>query len=175
MKITVTCECGAVYERSVMNLPVRYEGEIRCQFCGSEIETCSTSHMSVYELVSEPLQTERPPSVPVANNEAATKKGYVIANISVTDPERYERYKVAAPAVIAKFGGRYLVKAPKIESIEGSLSLDRFVILEFDSLAQAREFYYSADYQEVAKDRMAASRSDFLLMEGWSDPAAARR
>ncbi len=97
-------------------------------------------------------------------------KGYVVANIKVVDPVVYERYKVAAPDVIARYGGRYLVKAPEIEHVEGHLALNRFVVLEFDSLEQARLFYFSPEYQAVATDRIASARSDFLLMEGCLDP-----
>ena len=97
-------------------------------------------------------------------------KGYVVANIVVTDPERYALYRAAAPAVIARFGGRYLVRAPEIQTVEGDLRLERFVILEFDSLAQAHTFYYSPEYQAVAVDRVASSRSDFILVEGCLDP-----
>ena len=93
-------------------------------------------------------------------------KGYIVANIQVTDPELYERYKSEAPAVIARCGGRYLVKAPSIERLEGELSLNRFVILEFDSLEAARTFYFSPEYQEIAKHRISSSTSEFFLMEG---------
>ena len=100
-------------------------------------------------------------------------KGYVVANITVTDPERYQLYKNAAPAVIAAFGGRYLVKAPDVETVEGRPPLgERFVILEFDSLQRAKTFYHSREYQEIAIHRMASSQSDFHLMEGCIDPVA---
>ena len=35
---------------------------------------------------------------------------YVIADIDVTDPEKYEVYKQLAPPAIAKHGGRYLAR-----------------------------------------------------------------
>jgi uncharacterized protein (DUF1330 family) len=34
---------------------------------------------------------------------------YVIANIEVTDPKAYEEYRSRVPAIIAAYGGRYLV------------------------------------------------------------------
>ncbi len=103
-------------------------------------------------------------------------KGYIVANITVTDPARYALYTEAAPRVIAAFGGRYLVRGPDIETVEGGLPLgERFVILEFESLAQARRFYYSDEYQAIATHRKASSRSDFHIIEGCLDPAAAVR
>ena len=34
--------------------------------------------------------------------------GYLIANIKVTDPEGFERYRAGVPEVIAQYGGRYV-------------------------------------------------------------------
>jgi uncharacterized protein (DUF1330 family) len=35
--------------------------------------------------------------------------GYWIARITVTDPDRYGAYAKALPAVVERFGGRFLV------------------------------------------------------------------
>jgi uncharacterized protein (DUF1330 family) len=102
-------------------------------------------------------------------------KGYLIASISITDPERYERYKSKAPGVIGKYGGQYLVRGGTVDTVEGDLGLDRVVVLEFESLEQARRFYHSPEYQEIAQDRIAASKSNIVILEGCADPAAAFR
>src|SRR4051794_13397041 len=102
-------------------------------------------------------------------------KGYLIANVTVTDPKHYERYKAEAPGVIAKFGGRYLVRGGDLEMVEGDLGLKRLVILEFPSLEQAKQFYHSSEYQEVAQHRMAAATSHIALVEGCIDPVQALR
>jgi uncharacterized protein (DUF1330 family) len=103
-------------------------------------------------------------------------KGYLVANIDVIDPERYAVYRAAAPAVVAAFGGRYLIRGPAIETVEGDLALtDRFVVIEFDSLDQARAFYASPAYQAIALHRQAGTHSAILLMEGCVDPATSVR
>jgi len=93
-------------------------------------------------------------------------KGYLIANVIITNPERYERYKAHS-----EFGGRYLVRGGNLEMVEGDLGLQRFVILEFPSLEQAKKFYHSPEYQKVAEDRMASATSHIALVEGFHDPS----
>ncbi len=96
---------------------------------------------------------------------------YLIANIEVTDPAGFERYRTAVPAVIAAHGGRYLVRGGAHETVEGSLGLKRLVILEFPSMAALRGFYDGADYRPLLELRLASTRSDVALVEGYDPPA----
>jgi uncharacterized protein (DUF1330 family) len=93
---------------------------------------------------------------------------YLIANIAVTDREGFERYRSAVPAVIAAHGGRYLVRGGAIQAMEGQLPLQRLVILEFPSMAAAQGFYDSADYAPLLAQRLASTRSDVVLVEGYA-------
>jgi uncharacterized protein (DUF1330 family) len=43
---------------------------------------------------------------------------YVIADITVQDAELYEEYRLRVPAVIEKYGGRYLVRGGAFEAFE---------------------------------------------------------
>lgn len=91
---------------------------------------------------------------------------YLIANITVTDPEGFAAYRAGVPAVIARFGGRYLVRGGAIETKEGTPGLDRLVILEFPDMAAARAFYDSADYAPLLAMRLASSTGSVALVEG---------
>ena len=62
---------------------------------------------------------------------------YVIVEIEVLDPVRYEEYKRLAPPSIAAFGGRYVVRGGRSETLEGDWSPKRIVILEFEGLERA--------------------------------------
>jgi uncharacterized protein (DUF1330 family) len=94
--------------------------------------------------------------------------GYLVAHIEVTDPEAFKAYQVAVPPVIAKFGGRYLVRGGAIEVREGAWSEPRLVIVAFDSLDQARRFYDSPEYQEILPLRLNASTGSLAIVEGYS-------
>jgi uncharacterized protein (DUF1330 family) len=37
-------------------------------------------------------------------------KGYLFGEIEILDPAEYEKYRVAVPATIAAYGGKYLVR-----------------------------------------------------------------
>ncbi len=95
---------------------------------------------------------------------------YLIANIEVTDPEGFERYRAAVPAVIAAHGGRYLVRGGEKQLVEGDLKLHRLVILEFPSMTALRGFYDSADYAPLLALRLASTRSDVAFVEGYAAP-----
>jgi uncharacterized protein (DUF1330 family) len=96
---------------------------------------------------------------------------YLVANITITDPERYPAYRAQVPAVIAQYGGRFLVRAGAIHPREGDLGLDRFVIIEFPSLDVAQRFYDSPEYAPLLKLRMETTRSHVALVEGAAPPA----
>lgn len=91
---------------------------------------------------------------------------YLIGNITVTDPERFADYRERVPAVIAQYGGRYLVRGGAVHPLEGELGIDRFVVLEFPSLDAARRFYGSAEYAPLLKLRTEATHSRVAFVEG---------
>ena len=67
-------------------------------------------------------------------------KGYVIARIDVTDPERYARYTAVTPALAARHGGRFIVRGGRFEAKEGTARA-RNAVIEFPDYASALAFY----------------------------------
>lgn len=97
-------------------------------------------------------------------------KGYVIVNVRVTDPESYPEYARRAQETVAHHGGRYLIRGASPEIVEGSPRIDRFVILEFPTLAAAKTWYASDDYRSVIALRQRAAESELFFIEGYSPP-----
>ncbi|MBP0465758.1 DUF1330 domain-containing protein [Roseomonas sp. PWR1] len=91
---------------------------------------------------------------------------YFLVNITVRDPAKFETYRQAVPAVIAKFGGRYLARGGAVEVMEGDPGLNRVVILEFPDAAAARAFYTSEEYAPLLALRLSASDGSMALVEG---------
>jgi len=91
---------------------------------------------------------------------------YVIVETNVTDPEQYERYKAAAPASIAAFGGRYVVRGGELAVFEGDWNPARVVILEFPNLETAKRWYASEEYGEARKLREGAAKLEIVAVEG---------
>lgn len=91
---------------------------------------------------------------------------YVVAEISVEDPEGYEAYRDMATSAVSEYGGRYVARGGTTESLEGAAPAPRVVILEFPNLERARAFYYSETYQAAAAVRQANATSRLFLVEG---------
>jgi len=91
---------------------------------------------------------------------------YVIADIVVKDPERFARYKEMVPPTIEKFGGRYLARGGETEVLEGDWQVNRLVILEFESVARAKEWLESDEYAEARKLRRDTTDSKLVVVEG---------
>jgi uncharacterized protein (DUF1330 family) len=93
--------------------------------------------------------------------------GYVIYQGEVTDPERYEEYKVKAAASIAAAGGRYIVRAGDMEVLEGDAPAGRTVVLEFPTLQAAIDWYHSDDYAAARKIRQGAATARMYAIDGY--------
>ena len=93
---------------------------------------------------------------------------YVIVELTVLDPEAYERYKPLAEASVVGHGGCYRVRGGKTESVEGDPVAHRVVVLEFPDLDTARGWYHSPEYQEAKRIRVAcANTTRFFFIEGY--------
>ena len=93
---------------------------------------------------------------------------YLIANITVTDPERYQHYRAGVGPVVTRHGGRFLVRAGSLHQVEGDWTLDRLVVIAFPSMEALRGFYDSPDYAPLLALRMETTRSQVVFAEGWS-------
>jgi uncharacterized protein (DUF1330 family) len=93
-------------------------------------------------------------------------RGYLLVEIDVTDAAAYERYKKAASATIAAYGGKYLVRGGVAETLEGERQPKRIVLLEFESVAQARAWWSSEEYREPKKLRQRSAITQMTLVEG---------
>ena len=92
--------------------------------------------------------------------------GYVVADVTVTDPETYADYRALTPGSIAAFDGRFLVRGGEHEVIAGGWTPGRLVLLEFDSLARAAAWYDSPAYVEARAIRQSASTGSLVMMAG---------
>ncbi len=93
---------------------------------------------------------------------------YLVAQVEVTDAETFAQYSAQVPAVIEKYGGRYLVRGGAVEAVEGSWNPPRLVIVEFPSMAQLKTFYHSEDYAPLIELRTRSARTHLSLVEGVS-------
>lgn len=93
---------------------------------------------------------------------------YLIVDVKVSDPEVYKGYTKLVPATVEAYGGRFLVRGGNAETVEGDWIPNRLVVLEFDSVEQAKAWYDSEEYREPKRIRHAASHANMILVEGVS-------
>jgi uncharacterized protein (DUF1330 family) len=93
-------------------------------------------------------------------------KGYWVANVDVTDPEGYKAYVEANAQAFRKFGGRFLVRGGRSQSVEGGLR-SRLVVIEFPDFATALACYRSPEYERARQLRLGASQFDLVVVEGY--------
>ena len=91
---------------------------------------------------------------------------YVIADVRVEDPAQYEDYKRMVPATIAAYGGRFTARGGRTEVLEGEWRPNRVVIIEFDSVERAKEWWASEEYRAARDLRQRTSTGSLIVVEG---------
>ncbi len=92
--------------------------------------------------------------------------GYLIAEVEVTDSARMQEYGSKVAATLAPFHHEYLVRGSKIQSLEGQPPEGGIVVIAFDSIEKAREWYDSPAYAAIRPIRQSAAKSRIYLVEG---------
>jgi uncharacterized protein (DUF1330 family) len=98
-------------------------------------------------------------------------KGYVIfTEGAIRDPASMDAYAQQSFPTMAAAGGRLLVADERPEVIEGEWRANRTVIIEFDSVEAARQWYRSPDYQAAVPLRQAGADTDVVILAGFDMP-----
>ncbi len=91
---------------------------------------------------------------------------YVITEIDITDPKGYEEYKRMGPPTVAAYGGQFIARGGKMEILEGSWSPKRIVILQFDSVERATEWWNSKEYSTAKRVRHRTAITNMIVVDG---------
>jgi uncharacterized protein (DUF1330 family) len=90
---------------------------------------------------------------------------YLIANVVVTNPEKYEDYKRLSTRAMSSSNAKVLARGGAAEALEGKAP-GRTVVLEFPSMTAARAFYDSWQYRRARNARERASITTMYIVEG---------
>jgi uncharacterized protein (DUF1330 family) len=91
---------------------------------------------------------------------------YIIANVTVTNPQQYEEYKKWSSAAMQAHGAEVCVRGGKVEVLEGDWSPERLVVLKFPSVEAARRFNESPEYGRARAARQGAAVMRMVVVEG---------
>ena len=91
---------------------------------------------------------------------------YVVVQVDVHDQATYDEYRKLVPDSLAAYGGRFVVRGGKTETLEGTWSPKRLVVLEFDTVETAKRWWASPEYAEAKRLRQKAAHTELLVVEG---------
>ena len=92
---------------------------------------------------------------------------YLIADTHITDQSTYNEYKQQVAPLIAKFGGRFLVRGGPHEVLEGSWQPSRLVLIEFPDMKALKSWYSSPEYAPLLALRQPAATDHLVAVEGF--------
>ena len=91
---------------------------------------------------------------------------YFVTRVNITDPEKYREYTSVTPGVIKQYGGKFVIRAGNMVTLDGPEVTDRIVVIEFETLEKVQEFYNSKEYQQAKELRKGASTGWAVAIEG---------
>jgi uncharacterized protein (DUF1330 family) len=92
---------------------------------------------------------------------------YILVDVRVHDPVGYAEYTAQTPGLVAKHGGRFIVRGGPYDVIEGEWDPQRIVLIEFPNVAAAHAFYNDPEYQAIIPIRHRHSTTKFMtVVEG---------
>ena len=91
---------------------------------------------------------------------------YIIVDVEILDRARYDEYVKVVPQTIASYGGKFLVRGGAAETLEGAWQPKRVVVLQFDTVERAKQWWASEEYRAPKRLRQSASRADMIVVEG---------
>jgi uncharacterized protein (DUF1330 family) len=97
--------------------------------------------------------------------QAKVPPGYVIAEVDVTDPTTFQKYREKIPGTLAPFNGHHLIRGGKTQSVEGEAP-KRFVLIAFDSMEKAQAWWDSPVYEAIKSIRQSSAKSRVFIAEG---------
>ena len=95
---------------------------------------------------------------------------YLIGQVTIHDSAEYDKYVAGFMDAFAPFDGRVLVATEDVEVLEGAWPRTRTVVLEFPSMAHAKRWYESPNYQAIAQHRFKAATANLILAGGFEAP-----
>jgi uncharacterized protein (DUF1330 family) len=91
---------------------------------------------------------------------------YVIADLTITDPQGFEEYRQMVPATIAQYGGKYVVRGGRVETLEGTWEPKRLVVIEFESAERAKQWWACEEYRGAKALRQRTAQTNLIIIEG---------
>jgi uncharacterized protein (DUF1330 family) len=91
---------------------------------------------------------------------------YVIVDIDIFDPGGFQEYRKRVVPIVEKYGGEYIAVSDRVETLEGDWKPKRIVVLQFESMERAKEWFNCKEYRGPSEIRHRAAKTKMILVEG---------
>ena len=91
---------------------------------------------------------------------------YVIFDVEISDPARYQTFLAGVKPALEEAGARYLARGGDHKVYEGDWEPRRIVLLEFPSIEAWEEFYNGPTYQGLKSIRDECSSARLVSVMG---------
>ncbi len=91
---------------------------------------------------------------------------YLIFDVEVTDPAAADGYAELANESLVPFQSKTILHGGMVEVLEGDWEPKTLVIVEFESMEQARQWYNSRAYSKAKDILHRAASTNVILVEG---------
>jgi len=92
---------------------------------------------------------------------------YMVIEAEISDADQFKKYALAAAALVAEYGGEYIVRGASHLSLEGEWpDKKKFVISKWAGERQALAFWNSPEYAKVKQLRLGTAKVRVTLFEG---------
>ena len=91
---------------------------------------------------------------------------YVIFDVDIRDPARYQEFMAGVKPALEAAGARYLARGGSHQVHEGDWQPRRIVILEFPTMSAWESFYQGPVYQGLKAVRDGCSSARLVSVEG---------
>ena len=107
--------------------------------------------------------------LPRLEAQTAAHPAYIVAEVHVSDPAGFSEYLKRLPATLAPYHAKTLARGlPDVR--EGTPPDGSVVILAFDSLKAANDWYMSPAYQAIIPLRQKSATTRVYMLDGLAAP-----
>lgn len=93
---------------------------------------------------------------------------YLISDVTILDQDLYAEYAGQVPALVERYGGRYLVRGGGVVPLGGSWRPERIVLVQFETMDLVQDFLDCAEYRALVPLRQQSSISRTIIVEGYN-------
>ena len=83
----------------------------------------------------------------------------------MSDHEKFAAYQQVAGPTVALYGGKILGGGTNVEIVDGNWSPIGMVVIEFESMAKAKEWYTSPEYSAVKSGRLDNTDGGLVFLD----------